>query len=149
MPARPSPLLGARAWVNRTGDPRPESDREFALTLSQTVGGQASGGMGALLERETLTGLGAGEDADGAAQRVLQLKMGYGIGLRRGQLTATPEAGLAVADGHRELRLGAQLGLARTGPTTMTIDLSGTRRESTGTPGEVDHALILQAQMRW
>ena len=97
-------IAGSLAW-----DPRPEPNRVFALTLSQTIGGQASGGMGALLERETLTGLGAGEDA---TQRQLELKMGYGIGLLRGQLTATPEARIAVADGHRELRLGAQLGLA-------------------------------------
>ena len=31
----------------------------------------------------------------------------------------------------------------------MTIGLTETRGETTGTPGDVDHALILQGQMRW
>ena len=40
-------------------DPAPDSERGLSLSLSQTVGGPASGGAGALLERPTLAGLGA------------------------------------------------------------------------------------------
>ena len=42
-----------------TWDPTPSSERGLSLSLRQTLGGSSSGGADALLERETLAGLGA------------------------------------------------------------------------------------------
>ena len=50
-------------------DPAPDSERGLSLSLSQTVGGPASGGAGALLERPTLAGLGAETE---------EARLGYG-----------------------------------------------------------------------
>ena len=49
---------GSLSW-----DPTPETARGLSVSLSQTVGTQASGGMEALLQRDTLAGLAANDDA--------------------------------------------------------------------------------------
>ena len=131
-------------------DPRPDSERGFALTLSQTMGAQASGGVDALLGRGTLEGLAANDDGNGLANRRLELKMGYGFGVFGGRFTATPEAGLGLSNGQREVRLGWRLGLEGSGPVSMELGLTGTRREAANDDGaEPVHALMLRGSMRW
>ena len=131
-------------------DPRPDSERGFALTLSQTMGAQASGGVDALLGRGTLEGLAANDDGNGLANRRLELKMGYGFGVFGGRFTATPEAGLGLSNGQREVRLGWRLGLEGSGPVSMELGLEATRREAANDDGaEPVHALMLRGSMRW
>ena len=131
-------------------DPRPDSERGFALTLSQTMGAQASGGVDALLGRGTLEGLAANDDGNGLANRRLELKMGYGFGVFGGRFTATPEAGLGLSNGQREVRLGWRLGLEGSGPVSMELGLTGTRREAANDDdAEPVHALMLRGSMRW
>ena len=64
---REAGLSGALAW-----DGRPESARGPNLTLSQSVGAEASGGMDKPLERDTLAGLAAnpGSGFGAGAKRV-------------------------------------------------------------------------------
>ena len=61
---------GSLGW-----DPTPGSDRGPSLTLTQSVGGQASGGMDALLGRDTMAGLAANDD--GELTRRLEATLGY------------------------------------------------------------------------
>ena len=131
-------------------DPRPDSERGFALTLSQTMGAQASGGMDALLGRGTLEGLAANDDGNGLENRRLELKLGYGFGVFGDRFTATPEAGLGLSNGQREVRLGWRLGLEGSGPVSMELGLEATRREAANDDGaEPVHALMLRGSMRW
>ena len=70
-------LSGSLAW-----DPQPASDRGPSVSLTQTVGRSASGGMNALLSRDTLTGLAANDN--GAERRRLEARFRVRLrGLRR------------------------------------------------------------------
>ena len=134
-------LAGSVAW-----DPRAESDRGPSFTLTHTVGAQASGGVEALLGRETMAEFaGAGGDALGG--RRLALRFGYGFGVFDDRFTATPEAGLALSDGQREASLGWRLGTGGDGAVSMELGVEGTRRESAD--GDAEHALMLRGLMRW
>ena len=62
-------IAGSLTW-----DPRPETERGALLTLRQTMGAQASGGMDALLGHTTLAGLTANDDDDELQNRRLELK---------------------------------------------------------------------------
>ena len=63
---------GSLSW-----DPTAGSDLGPSLTLTQSVGGQASGGMDALLGRDTMAGLAANDD--GELTRRLEAVLGYGV----------------------------------------------------------------------
>ena len=64
-------LAGTLTW-----DPDPLSDRGPSLTLSQTIGAPATGGMEALLTRETMGGL--ADDDNGDLDRRFEGRLGYG-----------------------------------------------------------------------
>ena len=132
-------------------DPTPETARGLSLSMSQTVGVQAAGGMDALLEGDTLAGLAANDDGqDEFARRRFEMSLGYGFGVFGDRFTATPGVGLGLSDGHREYRLGWALGLVRGGSLSMDFDLSGLRREAANDEGaEPEHVLTLQGQVRW
>ena len=73
---------GFREWGASAGlawDPRPGTDRGLSLSLRQGWGVSPTGGMDALLGRETLAGLEAG--------------IGYGIGMFGGAFTGTRASG--------------------------------------------------------
>ena len=141
--------FGERGLSGSLGfDPRPDSDRGFAMTLSQTMGAQASGGMDALLGQRHLEGLGAGDEG-GLGARRLELKAGYGFAVFGDRFTATPQARLGLSDSQRELGLGWRLGLAQSGPVSMELGLEGTRSEPTRGGGEAVNALMLRGTVRW
>ena len=117
-------VSGTLAW-----DPAPDSDRGLSLSLSQTVGAQASGGADALLARPTLAGLGAEED-EGPLGRRLDARLGYGLGVFDDRWTATPELGLGLSDTGRELRLGWRLTERVAAGLAFELGVEGTRRES-------------------
>ena len=142
--------FGERGLSGSLGfDPRPDSDRGFAMTLSQTMGAQASGGMDALLGQRHLEGLGADDEGGGLEGRRLELKAGYGFAVFGDRFTATPQARLGLSESQRELGLGWRLGLAQSGPVTMELGLEGTRSEPTGGDGEAVNALMLRGTLRW
>ena len=126
---------GTLAW-----DPAPSTALGPSLTLSQTVGGAASGGAEALLGRGTMAGLPA---AEGGAleRRRLEATLGYGLALFGGRYTGTPELGLGLSDASREYRLGWRLAEARRTGLVFGLDVEGARRERAA--GEAEHRLGL------
>ena len=141
-------LSGSFSW-----DPGQGSGRGPSLTLTQSVGAQASGGMDALLGRGTLAGLaddGNGGN-DGLANRRLELRMGYGVSVLEDRFTMTPELSLGLSNAHREYALGWRLGLAQGGPTALELKLEATRREPAGANDNAEAVNGIQARVtaRW
>ena len=127
-------------------DPAPGSERGLSLSLTQTVGAQASGGANALLERTTLAGLGTGDD--GLAARRLDARLGYGFALLDDRYTATPEIGLGLSDADREFRTGWRLAERVSSGFAFEFGLEGTRREFIGAGTGVEHGLVAGAGWR-
>ena len=104
-------LSGSFGW-----DPQPGSDRGPSLTLTQTMGASASGGVDALFNAGQPAGLaanpGSGSGAGVLDARRFEAKLGYGIGAFGDRFTLTPEAGLRVLERQPDLRarLAAQPG---------------------------------------
>ena len=115
------------------------------------MGGQASRGANALLERTTLAGLGAGPDEDLSARR-LDARIGYGFGVLAGRYTATPELGVGVWNDGREMRLGGRLAERVSAGLAFELGLEGTRHEYAGggadTAGGARHGLVAGAGWR-
>ena len=138
-------LSGALNWRQR-----PDSDRGATLSLTQTVGGSASGGAEALLSRTTLDGL-AANDAGGGndlAARRLEAKLGYGLASFGGRFTLTPEAGAGFADTGRDYRLGLRL----TRPAdagAFELILEAARREAADDPAGPVHDVRLGLTARF
>ena len=136
-------LAGSISWNPGLG-----SGRGPLLTLTQTVGAAASGGMDALLGQRHLGELVANDDE--LERRRLRVKMGYGFGVFGDRFTATPEAELGLSDSHREYTLRWRLGLVQSGPGSLELNLEATRRERTGandnTPPEQGILFGLTAQ---
>ena len=135
-------------------DPGRGTGRGPKLTLSQTVGASASGGMDALLGRETLTGLAANDNGgDDLANRRLNVGFGYGFAAFSDRFTSTPEFGLGLGQGRREYSLGWRLNLAQTGPTALELRLQATRSESAGSAAndnvDPEHGIGFTVTARW
>ena len=150
---------GFREWGASTSlawDPRPTTDRGLALTLRQSWGGSPTGGMEALLGRETLAGLaadpgseaGAGDNGDTTASAGrLEAEFGYGIALFGGGFTGTPHLGFALSEAGRDYRLGWRLTSARRGDPGFEIGLEATRREAAN--DDAEHGIALRGATRW
>ena len=133
---------GALRW-----NPDPDSSLGPSLTLRQTVGNPASGGMDALLGRDTMAGLAA--NGDGPPKRRLEVTLGYGIGVFGGRFTATPELGLGLSD-TRDYSLGWRLGLARRHERiSLDLKIEATRRESPDNDREPEHWAGLRLRLAW
>ena len=120
------------------------------MTLTQTVGGSASGGAHALLGQRHLDGLAANDDGDELASRRLELRMGYGFSAFGDRFTATPELGLGLSNGHREYTLGWRLN-RRGGPGALELRVEGTRREAAGANADAapEHGVGQRVTARW
>ena len=135
---------GALTW-----DPRPDSDRGARLTLQQTLGASASGGMDALLGRGTLAGLAANDNGEDALERRrLEVRLGYGLSAFEDRFTSTPELGLGLSDTGRDYSLGWRLGLAESGSNALELRLEGTRRESAN-DNAPEHGIGFRVTARW
>ena len=122
-------IAGTLSW-----NPRP-LERGPKLTLKQSFGTGASGGGDALLARESLEGLAAGDDHDG---RRLEAKLGYGLAMFGGRFTGTPEIGLGLSEAGRDYSLGWRLiGAA---PGSLELSLEARRRESADDSTDPGHA---------
>ena len=141
---------GFREWgasAALTWDPRPETDRGLALRLRQSWGGSPTGGMDALLGRETLAGLAANDDGGTASAGRLEAELGYGIALFDGGFTGTPNLGVGFSETGRDYRVGWRLTSARKGDPGFQVDLDATRREAAN--AEAEHGLMLRGTIRW
>ena len=140
---RESGFAGSLSW-----DPSPSSARGPTLTLSQTVGAQASGGMDSLLSRPTMAGLAANDDGGTLDRRRLEARLGYGFPLLGDRFVGTPEIGLGLSDTGREYSLGWRLALARSHRVAFDLALEGTRREAANDDA-LEHGLRLRGALRW
>ena len=141
---------GFREWgasAALTWDPRPETDRGLALRLRQSWGGSPTGGMDALLGRETLAGLAANDNGGTASAGRLEAELGYGIAMFDGGFTGTPNLGFGLSDSARDLRLGWRLTPAAPGHSGFQVNLDATRREAANAHAE--HGLMLRGTIRW
>ena len=142
---------GFREWgtsASLTWDPRPSTNRGLALKLRQGWGGSPTGGMDALLGRETLAGLAASDNGDTTASAGrLEAELGYGTALFGGGFTGTPRAAFGLSDTGRDYRLGWRLTSARRGDPGFEIGLDATRREAANTDAE--HGIMLRGAIRW
>ena len=142
---------GFREWgasASLAWDPRPSTDRGFALTLRQGWGGSPTGGMDALLGRETLAGLAANENGDTTASTGrLEAELGYGIAMFDGGFTGTPHLGVGLTETGRDYRLGWRLTSARRGDPGFEINLDATRSEAAN--ADAEHGIALRGTIRW
>ena len=137
-------LSGSLSW-----DPRPGSDLGPSFTLSRSVGGSVTGGMDALLGRETMAGL-AAADNGGELSRRLAATVGYGIPVFGGRFIGTPAVGVGLSDAGRELRVGWGVGLARReGTVSMDLEFEATRRESANDARAPEHGVGVRFSVRW
>ena len=123
-------IAGTLAW-----NPPSSPGRGPKLTLSQTFGAGAASGKDALLSRTTLEGLAAHDN--GAGQRRLEARFGYGFGMFRGRFTGTPEIGLGFSGAGRDYSLGWRL--TRAGSLELSID--ATRRDSANGNAPPEHGI--------
>ena len=125
-------------------DPTPSSDLGPAVALTPSWGAPSSGGVEALLGRETLVGL-AAHDADASVGR-LDAAAAYGLAVLGGRATGTPYLRVGQSEAVREMRMGCRLELLRWEGLEMGIE--GTQRESTGDNMGSDRAVMLRLAMR-
>ena len=144
---------GFREWgasASLAWDPRPSTERGPALTLRQSWGGSPTGGMDALLGRETLAGLAANENGDTTASAGrLEAELGYGIAMFSGGFTGTPHLGAGLSETGRDYRLGWRLTSARRGGPGFEINLDATRSEAANADEAPQHGLMLRGSIRW
>ena len=135
---------GSLAWKPGEG-----SGRGPSLSLTQTVGAAATGGVDALLSRGTLAGLAANDNGDELENRRLELKLGYGFSAFADRFTSTPELGVGLSNGRREYSLGWRLNLSQGGPTALELGLEATRREYANDNGDPEHGVGFRVTARW
>ena len=140
-------VAGSFAWKPGGGTGRGPS-----LTVTQTMGAQATGGADALFGRQTLAELAANDN--GFESRRLELRLGYGLSAFGDRFTSTPELGVALSDAGREYRLGWKLGLVPGGPSSFEFGVEATRTEpandaGSGAGAEPEHGVRLQLDVRF
>ena len=144
---------GFREWgasVSFGFDPRPETERGLALSLTQSWGASPSGGMDALLGRETLAGLAANDDGGRfEASSRLEGELGYGVAAFGGAFTGTPNIGFGLSDNARDYRLGWRLTSAVPGDPGFEVSLDATRRETANDDTPAEHGIMLRGTIRW
>ena len=105
--------------------------------------------MAALLDRETLAGLGA-SNSDGRfeASGRLEGEFGYGLALFGDRVTGTPNFGLGLSDdGARDYRIGWRLTSAEPGASGFEVSLDATRREPSN-GASAKHGVMLRGTIR-
>ena len=142
---------GFREWGASAGfgfNPRPATERGLSLSLTQALGAAPSGGMDALLDRETLAGFAGNDDGSGfEASSRLTGELGYGLPAFGGGFTGTPNIGFGLSDTGRDWRLGWRLSPAGPRVSGFEMNLDATRRESADSDAE--HGVALRGRFHW
>ena len=133
-------------------DPSPSSDRGVSMSLSQTLGASATGGVEALYGRATMAGLGGADAAAGPVDPLgrhrLEARVGYGLSAFGGRFTGTPELGFGLSESGRDYRLGWRLTPEGGVAGSFEFSLAATRHEAAN-GDEPEHGAELRATMRW
>ncbi len=147
---------GFREWgasLSGSWDPSPATERGLSLTLRQSWGAAPSGGMDALLSRETLAGLAPADDEDDGgrfrASRRLEGELGYGWPVFGGAFTGTPNLGFGLSEHARDWRIGWRLTPAGAGAGGFEASLDATRSEPANDDGLPEHGVMLRGAVRW
>ena len=138
---------GLEEWgasASLTWDPTPSSDRGLSVSLQQSVGASSSGGVNALLARETMATPAAGAGINGAGR--LQARAGYGLPLGEGRFIGTPQLGFGVSEGRHDYTLGWHLSVARREDLDLTVGIEASRRENPDASSP-DHGVMLQVRL--
>ena len=146
---------GFREWGASAGfgfDPRPATERGLSVSLTQAYGAAPSGGMDALLDRETLAGFAVNDDGNDAgsgfeASSRLTGELGYGLPAFGGGFTGTPNVGFGLSETGRDWRLGWRLTPERPSASGFEVTLDATRRESAN--ADAEHGVALGGRFRW
>ena len=125
----------------------PSAERGMWLSLRQTYGSMANGGMDGLLGRETLPAPAA--DGNDPAGSRLNAETGYGFPIADGRLTGAPYVGFGLSGGVREHRLGYRVSLARGEAVTFRMQLEVTTRRNSGDGAKKDRAVMLGGDLSW
>ena len=144
---------GFREWGASASfgwDPRPATDRGLALSLTRSWGAAPSGGVNALLTRETLARLAANDNSgDFRTAGRLEGEIGYGIALRGGGFTGTPNLGFGLSDGGtRDWRVGWRLTSAVPRDPGFAVNLDAMRKEPANDAAP-EHGVLLNGTLRW
>ena len=115
---------GSLAW-----DPQMASDRGPRLTLTQSVGASARGGVDALLGRRSLEGQVASDRGDELQRRRLEAGFAYGFAAFGDRFTSTSEIGVGLSDAGRDYRLGWRLTRVTREGGSLEISVEARRRE--------------------
>ncbi len=133
-------------------DPSPSSDRGLSLSLSQTLGASATGGVDALYGRDTMAGLGGADDDAGPVDDLgggrLEARVGYGVSAFGSRFTGTPELGFGLSESGRDYSLGWRLTPAGGDAASFDLRLEATRREAAD-HDRPEYGVGLQATMSW
>ena len=115
---------GVQDWgvfVSLDYDPRPQTQRGFAMAFTHNLGGSASDGVTALLGPETFPGASASTGDSLMTAGQWSLEASYGMGRGRG-MVGSPYGRLSVGgDRARDVRLGYRIG--PDAPHAAEIDL--------------------------
>ena len=123
-------------------DPRPGTDRGPSLSLRQDWGGQASGGLDTLFAADPL------EDRAGSeATSRWTLEAAWGFAALGDRFTASPHAGLGLAQGSRDYTIGWRLAPAAAAAPNLSLGLEATRRETDG--AETGHHVGVEMSFSW
>ena len=139
-------LSGSLSW-----DPTPVSDRGPRASLTQTLGGSASGGMNALLSRETLTGLAANDNGDDLQQQRLEARFGYGFAAFGDRFTSSPEFAVGLSNVGRDYSIGWRLvrGGGSLGGGSLELSVEALRREAANDEGGPEHQVGFRVNARF
>ena len=126
-------------------DPNPSSELGLSLSVGPSWGASPTGGVNALLGRETMTGVAL----DGATPQGGRLgtEAAWGFPAFGGRYTGTPYLGLGLTEAGRDYRFGWRLGAVDIEALELSLGLEGTRRESGGRPPV--HGAMLLSSLRW
>ena len=138
-------LSGSLAW-----DPQPASDRGPRASLTERLGGSASGGMNALLSRDTLTGLADNDNGDDLQQR-LEARFGYGFAAFGDGFTSSPEIAVGLSNAGRDYSLGWRLvrGGGAPGGGALEFSVEALRREGANDDMAPEHQLGFRINARF
>ncbi len=123
-------------------DPRPDTELGPSLSLTQELGGQAGGGMQAMLSPTALLPSGSPTSAGGR----WKAEVGYGLPAYGKRFTAVPQLSYGLSASDREYGFGWRLAPAESGPD-LTLGLQATRRESE--QGSPDHGITIEVRAQW
>ena len=125
-------------------DPTPSSEHGFSLSLSQTMGAAATGGMAALLSPVTLE---MPDSPSDNGQQQFEARLAYGFPILSDAFDMTPSLGFALSPQNNTYGIGLMFSSSESHPHTTTnlnISLEVERREPSNPDDTPEHSLQLR-----